>query len=558
MKKFTFLVAALALCCVTGSASDLLLPGVARNHAPIKRQCSLGERVAKSGDAGVMALKKAKRSASATDTVVADAPAGKVLDNMYVNSEAYGLGWGSAYYQKVDGGIGGVGEANDGFVYVKAPISQAYVWGLGSPWIKCEKREGDVIVMHLPQLYCIDAGDPYYVQRLVPNADGSSFVPDSTTQDVKFTWKDNVLTQVDDCLVGLCDADGSWFYMGDYNIKYTVNTDQPAIKPADAKKALCKLTYKSDASDLSAEKFSMVNVFNSDNDLYVDHLEKGLPDAVIHATMASDYKSVEVPTRQYLGVDPEYNAHVYLLTGNAKVETEGENTYFNYDKTDHVTMTVDNDGNVSATYPASLVVNCGRDNLYIITDLVAPRLTAQEDKAMTPADPQFTASDIRVSTNFDVLKFLIPTVDVDGNDLNVNNLYYNVYYNDAPYVFTPEVFKGLTQSMTDIPYSFSDTEYDIFLSTSTKKSNIYFYDQGYDKIGVQSIYRGGGEERRSNVVYVNRPQSGINDVNADVREVKSVSYYNVAGQQIAEPTTGVCIKRVQYADGTTSTEKVIK
>jgi len=32
----------------------------------------------------------------------------------------------------------------------------------------------------------------------------------------------------------------------------------------------------------------------------------------------------------------------------------------------------------------------------------------------------------------------------------------------------------------------------------------------------------------------------------------------VAGQQIAEPASGVCIKRIQYADGTVKAEKVIK
>ena len=60
------------------------------------------------------------------------------------------------------------------------------------------------------------------------------------------------------------------------------------------------------------------------------------------------------------------------------------------------------------------------------------------------------------------------------------------------------------------------------------------------------------------MVWVNRPVTGIDDVNADMREVKSVSYYNVAGQQIAEPASGVCIKRIQYADGTVKAEKVIK
>ena len=556
MKKCTLFVAAMVLFAAASWAGGLRLAGVAQNQVPIKKQCSLSQRIAQSGE-GVLALKKAAKPMADVGTVISDAPAGTVYENMYVNSEAYGLGWGDAYYQKVDGGLGGVDVANDGFIYVQAPISQAYIWGLGSPWLKCEKKEGDVIVMHLPQLYCIDAGDPYYAQRLVPSANGKTFVVDSTTQDVKFTWKDNKLTQVDDCLVGLCDATGGWFYMGDFNIKYTINPDKPIVKPEGLTKATCKMEYKSDAKDLTAEKFVMVNVFNADGKVYVDHMEKGLPDAVMCGTVSADGKSVEVPAKQYLGIDLEYNAHVYVLTGNAKIDGAGtEKPFFNYDKTASIKLTRDASGKMAAEYPASLVVNCGRENLYIISDYVAPRFVPQEDKAMTPADPVFTADDIRPSTNFDLVKFVLPVKDVDGNDLNVNELYYNVYYNDAPYVFTPEVFKGLTAPMTDIPYAFSDTEFDIYPSGG--KHTIYFYDKNYTKLGVQSIYRGGGEERRSNVVWVNRPVTGIDDVNADMREVKSVSYYNVAGQQIAEPTSGVCIKRIQYADGTVKAEKVIK
>lgn len=556
MKKFTLFVALVAMFGVVSSASDFQLSGVARNQAPLKKQCSLSQRAEKSGN-NAMALKKAAKRAP-VGTVISDAPAGTVFDNMYANSDAYGLGWGDIYYQEVDGGLGGVDVADDGFVYVKAPISQAYVWGLGSPWIKCEKQADDVVVMHLPQLYCIDGGDPYYVQRLVPDASGESFVVDESSQDVKFTWKDNQLTQVDNCLVGLCDASGEWFYMGDYNIKYTINPDQPVAKPADAKKGLSRMEYKDDPTDLTSEAFKMVNVFSAGDKVYVDHLESGLADAVIEANVSADGKTWTVPTQQYLGVDEDYNSHVYVLTGNAKVEGTGTSAYFNYDKTASISMAVDAAGNAAAEYPASLAVNCGRNNLYIISDVVAPRFLAQEDKAMTPADPVFTAADIRESTNFNVVKFVIPTVDVDGNDLNVNDLYYNVYYNDAPYVFTPEVFVGLSEPMTDIPYAFSDSNYDIFMSTSTNKATIYFYDKGYEKIGVQSIYRGGGEEHRSNVVWVKKTPTGISDVNADTRVVKNVNYYNVAGQKISEPASGLCIKCTEYADGSMKAEKVVK
>ena len=91
-------------------AGGLRLAGVAQNQVPIKKQCSLSQRIAQSGE-GVLALKKAAKPMADVGTVISDAPAGTVYENMYVNSEAYGLGWGDAYYQKVDGGIGGVDVA---------------------------------------------------------------------------------------------------------------------------------------------------------------------------------------------------------------------------------------------------------------------------------------------------------------------------------------------------------------------------------------------------------------------------------------------------------------
>ncbi|MDO4511917.1 MAG: hypothetical protein Q4B68_08890, partial [Bacteroidales bacterium] len=118
------------------------------------------------------------------------------------------------------------------------------------------------------------------------------------------------------------------------------------------------------------------------------------------------------------------------------------------------------------------------------------------------------------------------------------------------------LFIGLTEDLTDIPYGFCDSYYDIYMSTSTSKATIYFYDKAWDKLGVQSIYRGGGEERRSNVVWVKKAPTAITDV--DARTAKSISYFNISGQRIAQPTQGICIKRTQWTDGTVTTEKIAK
>ncbi len=51
--------------------------------------------------------------------------------------------------------------------------------------------------------------------------------------------------------------------------------------------------------------------------------------------------------------------------------------------------------------------------------------------------------------------------------------------------------------------------------------------------------------------------TAIADVNTD-KAVAGVSYYNMAGQQSANPFEGVNVKVTRYTDGTTSTAKVVK
>ncbi|MDE6394929.1 MAG: Ig-like domain-containing protein, partial [Duncaniella sp.] len=51
--------------------------------------------------------------------------------------------------------------------------------------------------------------------------------------------------------------------------------------------------------------------------------------------------------------------------------------------------------------------------------------------------------------------------------------------------------------------------------------------------------------------------SGLARVGADNGEVVAVEYYNMQGQRLAQPVTGVCIVRVHYSDGTVKTTKCV-
>ncbi len=549
MKRTLLLsICAIAISAMASQRADIKT--APRNHTPLQSDTW------KLSDVNHKAATKRLPQKASSESPISSAPAGQLFENMYVNSNSYGLGFGDIYYQVVDGGLGGVVEGNDGYIYVQAPISQAYVWGLGSPWLKCTKAQGDTIVMATPQIYAIDAGDPYYARRLKPTADSTSFEVDKADSTVRFVWKNHVLTQVDDCLIGLCDATGEWFYMGDYNIKYTINPDVAVKAPDNAIKMTYRLEYIPKAANLDSTTTTMTNVLidpSAPYQPYINNIFSDLADAAVRAKFTSDGKAV-LPTRQYMGIDKIYNSHVYLLTGNAKVVTPSNGSkYFNYDQCDSVAFTIkgENGDTLRAAYPSSIIVNAGRSNLYIIKEYVAPTLTIEEDKAIVPADPSITVVQL---SKCDQLKIVIPTVGVDGEQLNENNLYYNIYYNDSIYTFTPDQYVGLDSNMTDIPYQFFDTNYDFY--TSNGKTVIYFYDKNWTKIGVQSIYRGGGKENRSKVVYVTK-ETGVADTYAGAKTVKSTECFDVAGRKADPQSKGLCIKRITYSDGSVRVLKTI-
>lgn len=562
MKK-TLLLMISAMVVAAASAVPQKLQNVKVNHQPLK---AASMSLKKAHEDGLVAKPK-KVSIKESELPISDAPAGRLIDNMYVKSSAYGLGWGDIYYQDVDGGLGGVVEGDDGFLYVKGPISQAYVWGLGTPWIKCEYGENNTVVMHTPQIYALDYGDPYYICKLKYDANEGTFVFDPEDTDVKFTWKDDVLTYADSdiCVIGLTDATNAWFYMADWDIVYSICEDQPIALPDGLAKSVATINYLDDAEDLTSTDKYMSNAYLGTTDLYFDNFNTEDNNAVIKGELI-DGKYV-FPSKQYLGVNLTYNSHIYALTADAKIESTGSEaegdlyTYFNFDETATFALSAEGETvtTLSAEYPASILINCGRSNIYYITGFVAPTIELKEDKAMTPADPIFSLENVSHSHNsgFDRLSFTIPTVSTKGEDLNVANLYYVIYYNGEPYTFTPDLFVGLTSDITIIPYAFSDSYYDIYLSSGSKKHTIYFYDYEWTTLGIQSIYYGGNQENRSNIVTVTNDYTGVNNAQVAEKDVDSIELFDLTGRKLQEGEKGFAIKRIKYADGSENAVKVL-
>jgi hypothetical protein len=78
------------------------------------------------------------------------------------------------------------------------------------------------------------------------------------------------------------------------------------------------------------------------------------------------------------------------------------------------------------------------------------------------------------------------------------------------------------------------------------------------RIGIQLNYTVDGITNKSDIVYLevyDKP-SAVNELNAG-KTVSSVKYFNLAGQEMAQPS-GLTIQLTTYSDGTTTAAKVIK
>lgn len=124
------------------------------------------------------------------------------------------------------------------------------------------------------------------------------------------------------------------------------------------------------------------------------------------------------------------------------------------------------------------------------------------ERAATPATPQCNFAKFNTGTMY-VVNMNIPLFDTEDRALLSDKLSYVVYYEKngqvQPITFTPDLYTKLTEPMTEIPYRFTD-KWDI-------DNYMVFMNQGKDelkswsRVGVQTIYRGGGAENRSEVAW---------------------------------------------------------
>lgn len=157
--------------------------------------------------------------------------------------------------------------------------------------------------------------------------------------------------------------------------------------------------------------------------------------------------------------------------------------------------------------------------------------------AATPADPKFKDF-VFANTDYPHVDFEIPLVGTNEEDLNPEKLSYIFFIQkgneESPLVFTTDLYEYLEAEMTEIPYSFSD-DWD-FYNNRTYLNQSEEVVRSWEKLGLQSIYRGAGEEHKSNIVWF--------DVKAYWAEVDSEQ--GIENIELTEKAQKVAVDGVLY------------
>ena len=306
---------------------------------------------------------------------------------------------------------------------------------------------------------------------------------------------------------------------------------------------------------------------------------------------------ITIPTGQYLMWSDAYAYGIVLGWGstytytNGDEDGDGEDDYYLGseldDRATEIQFQIDGDkvyllngeGNLDADFPdwastTGMFAYYSDDLSFVSIEFANNEEAIGTVKtpavAAVPADP--TADewyDCGDESGFSRFYFTLPTTDVDGNILDPEFLSYALWINDGEgnvyqFTFPAEDYTfDLYEDIDEVPYELYSSavdfhDYYVYMYRTNENDNpLFVRDDDHDgNIGIQVFYTVDGERNASNIVWLYEVPSSVNEMNAG-KTVANVRYFNVAGQEMAQPS-GMTIKVTTYTDGTTSAVKVVK
>ena len=478
-----------------------------------------------------------------------ETPEDTLVDNLQVSFNGIAYSWLSGFYDSsTEAAAGTIVEGTDGNLYIKGMTPNLYDDELY--WIKAEKTgDGEYVIKKQPAGLYTSYDELDYLTVMEYSEEEGSYIEAAQT-DLKVTYKDGVLAQADPNVVyGIVYEDeGSWTWEGEvyWNLKMQPMTETYATLPEGAVVEKFVLQHANGAKDAQV-------AFVGDK-VYVQS----------YATVPGWYvgtisdNKVTFKSGQFLGFDTYYESYQWLVAATVVEEWDEEYQEY-YDVPTIVSeVTFDLDAatkTMTAPEGTALYINGGKDKVYYAEAYKSPKFFIFNEVVATPADPVITKFwPYDESYENAELDFSVPLTDVDGNYITPDKLSYKIYVDDQPFTFTQDEYEGLDKDYDELPYGFTDN------SWIGQTYLCIFFDPAKN-IGIQSIYRGLGVEKRSNIVYYNVETGETEIVDAiggvETMDTHVQATYDLTGRKVSAKQKGLVLKTVTLSDGTSKTIKVI-
>lgn len=506
----------------------------------------------------------ASTTGTTTTAPIIDAqPEGKLHANLYFSGESFVDMMGYEAQLPFDGIWGKIVEAPDNkTIYINNPIGAYY----SDAWIKGERTTGDTIEVKLPQQFVHEEYDGMstdaWLYKLVPvkvEQDGetyTTFKPDSTSQTVKYVWRNDsivlVNTTQDSKLLGMCTETGDWYGYGDYIQQYTVFDQQPVAPKDETKATQMSITYYD-----SGQRYGRVKkAVREGNDIYIAGLNKNIPSGWAKGTISGNKATFS--GHQYMGLDTVTASYAFFepVSHNMVWDSEIGDSIESLTLADAITFDYDADKGTLST-DSTFVTNQGYKMFNQVFTYDGATIEPWTEKAATPlAVDASTMSYMPFSEEYGygLLAFAPSEFDADGYILDANKLYYSIYLDDDVLTIDPDEYKLFPYETTEIPFTYSDM---LDFVNYAGLWQVYTFVTGIDRIGVQMIYKGGGEVRKSAITYISATDedpSAVSNV-AQTGKVAGVTYTDLSGRRVSRPGKGLFIQTTRLADGTITTSK---
>ncbi|MDE6669090.1 MAG: hypothetical protein K2K26_05355 [Muribaculaceae bacterium] len=507
--------------------------------------------------------------------VITTPPAGETL-TMCGSSISFFVDYGEVMQDEWDGLAYDAVVTEDGDFYLKNPMSRlqwdTYIKGkitdegvtfeFPQPLYRIEDEEMGVIDLYAEVLeYAeIEVGIDDYVV---------TFIPAEDTRTITFEKdEDGNYAMLGDNMLGVVNSTGNWQGFGEYQL---------VLKPFKAEKIEVPADIKYDYTYVLADEIfgwdhtilrPMAIGFDG-SDAYLKGISLAMPDAVVKGSFDAETQILSIPTNQFMG--QFYNYYIFMMVGDGYeyYDPSWDSDMIETNFTDEpLRMLYDAETNVytpiinEEDHFAVMFFNFGNTNVSPCEYYEVNRIYSQgEITDYAPLAPQI--EDIYSVSEFDpnysyCIEFMVFADNADGQMLMDSNIYYNIFINGELYPLTVEEFPGLAnfgiESITDIPASLSDDD-DIYASGNFH--GIAFRNQNISTIGIRAVYIADGVRGESEIVTVEAPTNGVENVGNSL-QVVSEEYFDVAGRRLSGPVAGsIVLRRAVMSDGTVKTSKVM-